>query len=282
MFILINSKLPIESRLMKIHCLLSAITLAAVVSLASPSAFAGTPTTSAKAPAPAIEPVDDPLGLKATVGYDMRYYVRGFWFSNHNVWTSLAYSTPLTDKLSLDFFTYYTQAWTPVEYNEVDAGVYMTYDAGFTKVTFGYTWYYYLNGFFGDGLGTQDYSHEVGFNSITPLGPVNFNFAYYYDLYIAANYFQAGFDTTIPVTDKIAIIPSAVVGYNVGDYYSLGTADTSFNHIGLRIDVPITLTKTATLTPYIAANFSLEGKEGVNTIEGKNELWGGVALSVTF
>lgn len=281
MFILANSKLPIESRLMKIHRLLSALSLAAVVSLASPSAFAGT-TTSAKAPAPAIEPVDDPLGLKATVGYDMRYYVRGFWFANHNVWTSLAYSTPLTDKLSLDFFTYYVQSWTPADYNEVDAGVYMTYDAGFTKVTFGYTWYYYLNGFFGDGQGPQDWAHEVGFNSITPLGPVNFNFAYYYDLYIAANYFQAGFDTTIPVTDKIAIIPSAVVGYNVGDYYSLGTADTSFNHIGLRIDVPITLTKTATLTPYIAANFSLEGKEGVNTIEGKNELWGGVALSVTF
>jgi len=281
MFILANSKLPIESRLMKIHRLLSALSLAAVVSLASPSAFAGT-TTSAKAPAPAIEPVDDPLGLKATVGYDMRYYVRGFWFANHNVWTSLAYSTPLTDKLSLDFFTYYVQSWTPADYNEVDAGVYMTYDAGFTKVTFGYTWYYYLNGFFGDGQGPQDWAHEVGFNSITPLGPVNFNFAYYYDLYIAANYFQAGFDTTIPVTDKIAIIPSAVVGYNVGDYYSLGTADTSFNHIGLRIDVPITLTKTATLTPYIAANFSLEGKEGVNTVEGKNELWGGVALSVTF
>jgi hypothetical protein len=267
---------------MKIHRLLSALTLAAVVSLASPSAFAGTPTTSAKAPTPAIEPVDDPLGLKATVGYDMRYYVRGFWFANHNVWTSLAYSTPLTDKLSLDFFTYYVQSWTPADYNEVDAGVYMTYDAGFTKVTFGYTWYYYLNGFFGDGQGPQDWAHEVGFNSITPLGPVNFNFAYYYDLYIAANYFQAGFDTTIPVTDKIAIVPSAVVGYNVGDYYSLGTADTAFNHVGLRIDVPITLTKTATLTPYIAANFSLEGKEGVNTVEGKNELWGGVALSVTF
>lgn len=281
MFILTNSKLPIESRLMKIHCLLSAITLAAVVSLASPSAFAGT-TTSAKAPAPAIEPVDDPLGLKATVGYDMRYYVRGFWFANHNVWTSLAYSTPLTDKLSLDFFTYYVQSWTPADYNEVDAGVYMTYDAGFTKVTFGYTWYYYLNGFFGDGQGPQDWAHEVGFNSITPLGPVNFNFAYYYDLYIAANYFQAGFDSTIPVTDKIAIVPSAVIGYNVGDYYSLGTADTSFNHIGLRIDVPITLTKTATLTPYIAANFSLEGKEGVNTVEGENELWGGVALSIVF
>jgi hypothetical protein len=281
MFILANSKLPIESRLMKIHRLLSALTLAAVVSLASPSASAGT-TTSAKAPAPAIEPVDDPLGLKATVGYDMRYYVRGFWFANHNVWTSLAYSTPLTDKLSLDFFTYYVQSWTPADYNEVDAGVYMTYDAGFTKVTFGYTWYYYLNGFFGDGQGPQDWAHEVGFNSITPLGPVNFNFAYYYDLYIAANYFQAGFDTTIPVTDKIAIVPSAVVGYNVGDYYSLGTADTGFNHVGLRIDVPITLTKTATLTPYLAANFSLEGKEGVNTVEGENELWAGVALSVTF
>jgi hypothetical protein len=281
MFILANSKLPIESRLMKIHRLLSALTLAAVVSLASPSAFAGT-TTSAKAPAPAIEPVDDPLGLKATVGYDMRYYVRGFWFANHNVWTSLAYSTPLTDKLSLDFFTYYVQSWTPADYNEVDAGVYMTYDAGFTKVTFGYTWYYYLNGFFGDGQGPQDWAHEVGFNSVTPLGPVNFNFAYYYDLYIAANYFQAGFDTTIPVTDKIAIVPSAVVGYNVGDYYSLGTAETGFNHVGLRIDVPITLTKTATLTPYLAANFSLEGKEGVNTVEGENELWAGVALSVTF
>jgi hypothetical protein len=260
----------------------AALLLMTLFAMNVPTANAGT-TTSAKAPTPAIEPVEDPgIGLEANIGYDMRYYVRGFWFANHNVWTSLAYSTPLTDKLSLDFFSYYTQSWTPTDYNEVDAGVYMTYDAGFTSITFGYTWYYFLNGFFGDGEGPQDWAHEVGFNTVTPLGPVNFNFAYYYDLYIAASYFQAGFDTSIPVTDKIAIVPSAVVGYNVGDYYSLGTADTSFNHIGLRIDVPITLSKTATLTPYIAANFSLEGKEGVNTIEGENELWGGVSLSFTF
>ncbi len=229
-----------------------------------------------------IEPLEDPLGLEASIGYDMRYYARGFWFANHSVWTSVAYSKPLTEKLSLDLFSYYVQAWTPTDYNEVDAGVYMTYDAGFTTLTFGYTWYHFLNGFFGDDQGPQDWAHEVGLASVTPIGPVNFNLAYYYDLYIAANYFQAGLDTEIPVTDAISIVPSAVLGYNVGDYYSLGTAGTGFNHIGLRIDFPIALSEMATLTPYVAGNFSLQGKEGVNTIEGKNEAWGGIAFTLAF
>jgi hypothetical protein len=262
------------------HPLLPFLGLAALLSLAAPLTHAG---TTAITPTPPPEAVEEPsLGLEATVGYDMRYYVRGFWFANHSAWASLAYSTPIADNLTLDFFSYYTQSWTPTDYNEVDAGAYMTYDAGFTSITFGYTWYYFLNGFFGDGEGPQDWAHEVGFNTVTPLGPVNFNLGYYYDLYIAASYIQAGFDTTLPVTEKIAIVPSAVVGYNIGDYYSLGTADTGLNHVGLRIDVPITLSKTATLIPYIAANFSLQGKEGVNTIEGRDEVWGGIALSFVF
>jgi hypothetical protein len=87
---------------------------------------------------------------------------------------------------------------------------------------------------------------------------INLNLTYAYDFFISASYAQVGLDSEIAVTDWLSIVPSAVVGYGIGDYYSFGTADDAFTHVGLNVSFPITLTKTATLTPYIAANFSLK------------------------
>lgn len=255
-------------------------TAAILAVCAAVSAQAG--TTSAKATAPVVPAVEeDPLGLSASIGYDSRYYFRGLWFSNHNVWAGLSGSVPLTDKLTLGVGSYYTDSATSLNYSELDLFTTLTYDAGFAKFGLGYTWYYFFNGFFGDGIG-QDYAHEVGLTSIVPLGPVNWNFGAYYDMFISAFYFETGFDSTIKVTDWLSIVPAVVIGYGVDGYYTFGTAGTAWNHVGAKISFPITLSKTATLTPYIAANFSLEGREDLNTIEGQDEVFGGVALTVTF
>lgn len=258
------------------HTSLLAIALSACLSL---HAHAG---SDGKALAPAVTPeVDDSLGFEAGIGYDSRYYFRGLWFSNHNVWTSLSTSIPVTEKLSFDISGYYTDTATSLNYSELDLGAALTYDAGFASFSIGYTWFYFFNGFFGDGIG-QDYAHEVYASTTIPLGPVNFNLLYAYDMYISASYVEAGLDTEIKVTDWLSIVPAAVIGYGIDGYYTFGTAGSAWNHVGLNVAFPITLSKTATLTPYIAANFSLEGREDLNTIEGADEVFGGVALTITF
>jgi hypothetical protein len=72
--------------------ILSFLGLAALLTLTAPLTHAG---TSAPALISPIEEVEDAgLGFEAALGYDMRYYVRGFWFANHSAWASLAYSKP--------------------------------------------------------------------------------------------------------------------------------------------------------------------------------------------
>jgi len=235
---------------------------------------------SGKTPAPVVT-AEVPLGISASLGYDSRYYFRGLWFSNQNVWAGLNASIPIADKLTLGVGSYYTDSTTNLNYSELDLFTTLTYDAGFAKFGLGYTWYYFFNGFFGDGVG-QDYAHEIGITSIVPIGPINWNLGGYYDFYISAFYFETGFDSTIKVNDRLSIVPSVVIGYGVNGYYTFGTAGTAWNHIGAKIAFPITLTKTATLTPYVSANFSLDGREGLNTIEGRNEIFGGVSLTVSF
>ncbi len=254
----------------------SAAVLAACVAL---NAQAG---SDGKVVAPTITPeVDDSLGFEASIGYDSRYYFRGLWFSNHNVWTSISTSIPVTEALTFDVFGYYTDTATSLNYSELDLGASLTYDAGFASFSIGYTWFYFFNGFFGDGVG-QDYAHEAFISSTIPIGPVNLNLLYAYDFFISASYAEAGLDTEIKVTDWLSIVPAAVIGFGIDGYYTFGTAGSAWNHVGLNVSFPITLTKTATLTPYIAANFSLEGREDLNTIEGKDEVFGGVALTITF
>lgn len=255
----------------------SAAVIAACVAL---NAQAG--TTGGKIVEPTVTPeVDDSLGIEAGIGYDSRLYFRGMWFANHDVWASLSTGIPLTESLTLDLSAWYVDTATSLNYSELDLGAGLTYDAGFASFTLAYTWYYFFNGFFGDGVG-QDYAHDLSLATTIPLGPVNLNLLYAYDFYISASYAEAGLDTEIKVTDWLSIVPAAVIGYGIDGYYTFGTAGSEWNHVGLNLSFPITLTKTATLTPYIAANFSLDGRKGVNTIEGENEVYGGVSLTVTF
>ncbi|MCB1224839.1 MAG: hypothetical protein KDK99_03410 [Verrucomicrobiales bacterium] len=278
-----------------------------LVASAALSAQAGTPT-SGKTVVPvsvteeAADYLVDEVGFSFDAGYESAYYFRGLWFSNNNVFTGLSLSVPLTEKLSLGLGALYTVAVDTqiagagnLKYSELDLFGSLTYDAGFASFGLAYTNYTFFDTFsgsingqtFGSDLApdsTITGASDIGFTLSVPIADGNVYGAYFYDLKIDAHYFEVGADYTIPVTSWLSLVPSAQIGYGV-DYYSYAEItgrSTGWNHVRLKVAAPIQITKSATLIPYIAANFSLSNRELINTVEGKNDLYGGVTLSVAF
>jgi hypothetical protein len=278
----------------------SALVLAACASM---NAFAGT-APSGKTQPPVVEPESgalfDTLGATLEVGYDTRYYFRGLWFADNTVWTGLNLSVPLTEQLSLGFGALYTTSVdTPVadndslEYSELDLSTSLTYDAGFAKFGLVYTHYFFFDGFSGsvdgESVGENAGFNELGVRGVNELGltvassvgPVNLYGGYFYDFTIGASYAEVGADLPIEVTPWLSLVPAVKFGYGFSNYYTIpGTSRSGATHVIPSISAPIKLTRTATLTPYIAYNISLDTRHANNTQD--SEIFGGVKLGVTF
>ena len=281
----------------------SALVLAACASM---NAFAG--TSSGKAPAPAPEPESgalfDTLGATLEVGYDTRYYDRGLYRADNTVWTGLSINVPLTEQLSLGLgATYITTVETTgpsgglnngvgdIDFSELDLSASLTYDAGFAKLGLVYTHYEYFDAFSGTsfgvpvrgGEGAITGADEVGATFSTSVGPVDLFGGYFYNFRIGGSYFDLGARLPIEITPWLSIVPAVQTGYAL-DYYTSGLVAAStpsgFSHVVPSISAPIKLTKTATLTPYIAYNISLGARHSLNAQD--NEFFGGVKLGVTF
>ncbi len=278
----------------------SVITKSALVLAACASMNASAGTTSGKAPAPAPEPESGALfdtpGATLEVGYDTRYYFRGLWFADNITWAGLNLSVPLTEQLSLGFGALYTSTVdTPVtgggsfDYSELDLSSLLTYDAGFAKFGLVYTHYFFFDTFSGSVNGVPLSGGELGVKGVNEVGmtvaasagPVNFYGGFYYDFTIGASYAEVGADLPIEVTSWMSIVPAVKLGYGFSNYYTIpGTSQSGLTHVIPSISAPIKLTKTATLTPYIAYNVSLTTRHANNTQD--SEIFGGVKLGVTF
>jgi len=255
-----------------------------------------------KSVAPVIEPEAAPLGFTLETGYETSYYFRGLWFSNNNVWTSLAFSMPIAEKLSFTTGALYTSTVDTdigggdFDYSELDLFAALNYDAGFAKFGLAFTNYNFFDTFSGSVDGntfgfplsddsTLSRASDIAVSVTVPIGSLNLYGTYVYDFRIAGIYAELGADYTIAVNDWLSIVPSAQIGYNVNDYYSyteVTGVSSGWNHVRAMITAPIKLTKTASLVPYIAMNFALEAREQLNVIEDKNALYGGVKVSLAF
>jgi len=228
-------------------------------------------TAAAAAPAP--------VALDLTAGYDSEYYYRGLWFSNQNAWYNLGASKKLSDTTTVNALAYYTSSNDiRSQYQELDLGVSLAYDAGFATLTAGYTYFFFFNGYLGNknvpgNAGSQSYAHEFFVSAAKTVGPVNVTATYAYDLYIDASYAELALDKTFALTDSTSLVLKAAAGYSIGGYYTafsttngqnIGTEST-WTHVGLNASLPIALSKTATLTPYIAYNLSGGGRTESNT-----------------
>jgi hypothetical protein len=294
---------------MKLKSMTSVITKSALVlaACASLNAFAGTSAPSGKTTPPVIEEggaLFDTLGATLEVGYDSRYYFRGLWFADNTTWAGLSLSVPLTEKLALGFATLYTSTVdTPTnvnqgvgprgagdfDYSELDLSTSLTYDAGFAKLGLVYTYYEFFDSFSGSTAGAPNAggelnvhgAHEVGATIATSVGPVNLYGGFYYDLTIGAAYAEVGADAPIAINSWLSLVPAVKMGYGFTNYYTvLGSQQSGLTHVIPSLSAPIKLTKSATLTPYVAYNISLDTRHANNTQD--SEFFGGVKLGVSF
>lgn len=254
--------------------LTSLLTLA--LALVAVPAFAGAP---AKVPAPVQPPpAEEPLGITASIGYDTNYVFRGVLFADNLVWSSLETTVALNDVISVNAGAWFgTSAddsgvfGDPAgSFHELDLYAAVLAKVGAATVGLKYTHYFY----FGDVEATVDDVDELGVIASVPLGIVDLNGGAYYDFTTEGFYFEVGVSKSIPLTDRISVVPGALVSFG-DDYYGV----SSFNHVKVGVSLPIKLTSTATLTPYVAGNLPLEDLDDAGE---EDRIYGGVSLSVTF
>ena len=250
--------------------------LTPALSLLAASAFAGVP---AKAPAPVQPaPAEEPLGITASIAYDSHYVFRGVLFAENLVSAAIDATIPVTDVISINAGAWYGSSVDdsgvfgnpPGSFQELDLYGAVMADLGAVNVGLKYTHYFY----FGDAeTGIEDVN-ELGVVATAALGPVDVSGGAYYDWTTEGFYFEVGVSKTFEITDRISIVPGALISLG-DDYYGV----SSFNHVKVGVALPIKLTSTATLTPYIAGNLPMEDLDDAGE---EDRVYGGVSLSVSF
>jgi len=196
------------------------------------------------------------------------------------------------------------------QYSEVDAITSLNYNAGWAKFGMQYQYYFYPDNYGGQFNGVPNASAqiggaryndpeyalkgagELGWTMAVPIKAFNVYAGYYYDFRINGQYIALGADYTYAITDWISIVPSVNTGYGIDYYTGVGssaltthtgqpiTSRTGFTHWLYTIAVPIKLTKSVTLTSYVALNESGTLRKNVNT--QANEIYWGTKLSFSF
>lgn len=232
------------------------------------SSLAGTaaPGKNVVPPMPAAEEL---LGFTLSAGYDSTYLFHGTNVGEHLIWQKLEYSTALTDTVSLNLGQWYGHLFD-YEYNELDLFGGLTYNAGPVNLALGFTWYHYFEG------SSLENQYEPSFTISSNGLPVDLYATYFYDFEVDGSYIEAGLSKSIALCSSTSLVASANVGYNIG----YNTDEDGFNHVGVRLGLPIALSKTATLTPYVAGNFALDATEGYFAED--NTFLGGVSIAVKF
>ncbi|MBM3825670.1 MAG: hypothetical protein FJ410_02955 [Verrucomicrobia bacterium] len=224
----------------------------------------------AAALAQSTAPAASPIAFDLTAGYDSEYYYRGLWFSNDNTWFNLGASKKLSDSTTASAFAYYT-ADSGSTYQELDLGASLAFDVGFATITAGYTYFFFFDGYSATGLG-QSYSHEVYLSAAKAVGPVNVTTTLAYDFFIEAGYAELAVDKTLALSDSTSLVLKAAAGYSLGGYYTVINgagfnvgSESVWTHVLLNASLPIAISSSVTLTPYIAYNISGAGRTETNT-----------------
>ena len=212
--------------------------------------------------------VDNSIGATLSAGYMTDYVFYGGDLGSNGVWTGVDYS--LGDfGIPIDIGVWYINVTdSPVDYDELD--LYASYAlptfAGFDSSLNFLAYFFPESG--------ADATYELNLAVSRSLGIVDWDISAHYDFELEAWYFQTGVSKGFAISDGIEIVGSAGIGYSI-DYWTPGS---NWNHVYVQADLPITLTDTATLTPYVGGIFSLDA---LDTLQD-DFIHGGVSLSVSF
>jgi hypothetical protein len=247
------------------------------------TAFAGTSApTSAKgpvAPPPVVEESSMITG-SVSLGYDTDYIYRGFQVLaadgnqvDHLVWGALDVNAALSDKLSLNFNTWYASS-ADVNYDELDVYTRLTYDFGPVAVGTSFKWYHYPH-----YPSSIDNQYEVGLELFSsPIENLALSGGAFYEFEAEQWYFQVDANYTVKVTDKFSLVPGATLSFIDVDNADFALDLSGIHHLGLYLKAPVQLAKNVVLTPYIAGNIPFGDLEDTQ----REVLYGGANISVSF
>jgi hypothetical protein len=288
-------------------------------------ALAATPVVAGTAPAPknpiAPAPVNDDLGITASLGYDSNYVWRGLNFGQHWVRGGLNGSVLLLGGASEDNVGNTYLNWdvqygslagdqdtfmpganpnVNASFQRLELGAALARDFGPATLSLGYR--YYRNMGVLNTTGAMNDGQEVNFGIATTLGPIDLSSSANWDWVNDSFYFDLNASTTIAVTDAISVVPFATIGYghNMNWQFSdnsnrangvtgnwNNSRSTSFTAVTAGLRFPIALNSRATLTPYIAVNAPMNGVQNLPANGTPDNafatiVYGGVTLSVRF
>ncbi|MEZ5323554.1 MAG: hypothetical protein R3F19_00590 [Verrucomicrobiales bacterium] len=243
---------------------LSVLSGAMIASAGDPVSAPMSPMPSS--PAPATGGLVDEIGAEISFGYDSVYMFRGVDFGDSLLWTDVNLTLPLADSLELNVGAWYA-GLADDDYTELDLYAGLTYNINDSfSVGVGYTHYYFPRS-------NADYG-EVGATLGYSIAGVDLGLGYYYDFEVDGSYYELGASYEIALSDSVSLVPGAVVGFG-DDYYGVSGG----NQVGLTLGLPIKLTGTATLTPYVAYNLPIDSLDDAGE---DDQVYGGVSLAVTF
>ena len=226
--------------------------------LAAAPVKAGTPVEAPPMPEPAPA-----IGAEVSVGYDTHYIFRGFNSGENLIWGGVDVGVPLgADGLSMNLGTWYGTL-ADDDYDELNVLGGLSYDLGNFELGLGAIWYYFPR--------TGGDAFELGTSVGTSFAGVDVGLGYYYDFETDGSYIELGAEKTFELSDMVGLTLGGVIAY-ADDYYGV----SGFNHVGASLALPIALTDTATLKPYIAGTWEIDGSGA------DDEVYGGVSLSVSF
>lgn len=248
------------------------------------SAFAGTsaPATSAKgpvAPPPVVEETSMFSG-SVTLGYDTDYVYRGFEVlsadgeeATNLVWGALDVNAALSDKLSLNFNTWYASS-ADSNYDELDMYTRLTYNLGPVSIGPSFKWYHYPH--YPTSIDNQ---YELGLEMFaSPVENLALSTGAFYEFEAEQWYFQVDANYTFKINDSFSLVPGATLSYIDVDSAEFALDLSDFHHAAIYLKAPVKLAKNVVLTPYIAANFPLSDIDEVQD----DIVYGGASLSVSF
>lgn len=235
-------------------------------------ALAATPVVAGTAPAPknpiAPAPVNDDLGINASLGYDSSYVWRGVNFGSNWVSAGLngdillvggagedgAGSTSLLWDVNWGFLAGDNDAFTPAfsgigaPFNDsnglqrLQLAAAFAHDFGPATVSLGYRYFYNMGDLAdqkvwngpaatGNSYHGMNDTQEVFLGINTSVGPIDLASSANYDLTNGGWYFDLTASTTIAITDAISFVPSFNVGY-VASYSWQFTPDSANSFLG--------------------------------------------------
>ena len=203
------------------------------------------------------------IGAEVSVGYDTDYMFRGVNLGQDLLWSDVNVSTSLSDGPDLGVGAWYANVADDAGNDELDIYAGLSTSMGDMSVDLGATYYYYPDPTAGEG------TLEFGIGLGTSAGPIDLSLGLYYDIDLEAAYYEVGAATSFDLTDTMAVDVGGAIGNADGD---------TLTALTFTIGVPITLSDSASLSPYVGVNIPLDDYED----EFGDDIYSGLSLTVGF